>query len=1330
MKKQSSKARWDITGSSSGQDVAELPTVADVCARQSGVGEGEASAALFRGTERFRVIQQLGTGGMGAVYEVHDLERDERVALKTLLNLDAQALYRLKNEFRALQGIEHPHLIHLHELFHNSDEWFFTMDLIRGRDLSTHVRLDARADVTTRPTTETYQFNDIVAEKPEKARPPDAALVDTVQTIPGTPGALEASTGQSDGGDEFDEFELRSCLQQLALGLFTLHEAGKIHRDVKPSNVLVTPDGHVTLLDFGLTTDVTRHQQSLDSRVAGTPAYMAPEQAGTEAVGPATDWYSVGILLYEILAGRRPFVGSPWQILVDKQLREPPPPRTYRDNIPADLDLLCIDLLRRDPDARPSGREVLERLGVSSSEQTVGKSRPHSSQDRFVGRETELAVLRDAFDKTRRGNPAAVYIHGASGVGKSALLHAFAKQAPAADEAAVVLAGRCYESEDVPYKAFDHVVDELSRYLWSLPETEAALLIPRHAALLPRVFPVLGRIEAIARAPRPLREIKDPRQLRTRAFAALRELLFLLAERRRVIVLMDDWQWSDTDSLMLLCQLMRPPEAPPLLWLLGSREPFQAGLTQRCGSSPCADKASAESMQVLNQIEIVALDPLDPASARILAENLLEQAGLDATASAEIIASEAGGHPLYINELVHHAAMSGTPSQASPLLDDVIWSRVSRLPPPAGQILQLVATAGTRLPQGIIRTAARSNAAEFATHVSRLRASQLVRTGGLRDGDPVEPYHDRVRESLLERLDPATRTDCHRRLAMALENDECAKEYVELLFRHWAAAGNACKAANYALEAAQQSARTLAFERAAEFYGRAIELGTLTGDKLQQAQLELGNSLAIAGRGPEAAAAHMNAAEDADPATRRDYQRRAALQLLISGRHDEGLDIVRPLLADLGISLPEKPRQAIASLWWQRFKLALRGYRWTERHESEIAASDLARLDLLRAVGEGLANSDPLCSAVFASRSLLVALQLGEPQRVARALGLECVLLIARGGRAARRGQKWSKRALALLDNLDGTEHATTASLIRGYIALVTGDYAAAASSFRECAVTCRDVRCSGPIDGRLNGLTTSRLFLVLALRELGEFREWQECAPTFLRDAAHRGDLWFETTMRRACIPLFLMRDQPDEALRDLRRTSWVRPEGRYHFQHWQELRARVEVQLYTGMTPEFVEEFQPRFRQFQRSMLFRMARFAAIYHELRGRVALTLSYHPEHRPRGLRDAARAARQLEREPHDYARAWGLLLRAGIAARRDQPERAAAQLADAASLAESKSMRFHAALARRRRGELIGGDEGRALIAAADEWMTRQGIVDIEKMTATFAPGFDRDRKS
>ena len=173
------------------------------------------------------------------------------------------------------------------------------------------------------------------------------------------------------------DFErLRPALRQLAEGVHALHAAGKLHRDIKPSNVLVAGDGRVVILDFGVATELTRivdENLSEGDEIVGTVRYMAPEHATADVPSPSSDWYSVGVVLYEALVGEPPFVGSAVDVLSMKMQMDSVPAAERVLGVPEDLDALCRALLQREPDQRPTGLEILQRLGGTRS------MRPRSS---------------------------------------------------------------------------------------------------------------------------------------------------------------------------------------------------------------------------------------------------------------------------------------------------------------------------------------------------------------------------------------------------------------------------------------------------------------------------------------------------------------------------------------------------------------------------------------------------------------------------------------------------------------------------------------------------------------------------------------------------------------------------------------------------------------------------------------------------------------------------------------------------------------------------------------------------------------------------------------
>jgi serine/threonine protein kinase len=295
--------------------------------------------APFLGSTRFAIQRRLGMGGMGVVYQAFDRERNQVVALKTLRDMDAATVVRFKREFRALADVSHPNLVSLYELVAIETHIFFTMELVPGQSFLRWVR-GHNADDPDSMDGDTVELSEIV--------PPAA---ETGSTSPGKRGHLTPRPRPPRPKEPvvaplpatLDLARLRPSLQQLAEGVAALHSFGMLHRDLKPSNVLVTRDGRVKILDFGLVTNLAG-DAGVEDALVGTAAYMSPEQGARLALTPASDWYAVGVMLYEALTGRLPFVGSSTDVLMDKQQFEPPSPRELTPDAPQDLSALCVEL--------------------------------------------------------------------------------------------------------------------------------------------------------------------------------------------------------------------------------------------------------------------------------------------------------------------------------------------------------------------------------------------------------------------------------------------------------------------------------------------------------------------------------------------------------------------------------------------------------------------------------------------------------------------------------------------------------------------------------------------------------------------------------------------------------------------------------------------------------------------------------------------------------------------------------------------------------------------------------------------------------------------------
>ena len=256
----------------------------------------------------------------------------------------------------------------------------------------------------------------------------------------------------------------------------------------------------------------------------GTPAYMAPEEASGARPSEAGDWYGIGVTLYEALTGTVPFADTPTELLLHKITIDPPAPAEWSPDVPADLSAICMGLLCRDPERRLSGPAALRQLSSRHRGTRQWTPTPCAIRDTpFVGRDGQLHVLNEAFravDERTAPRRCACPVRQASA--RAHWSGTFSARSPDHDDV-VVLSGRCYENESVPYKALDGVVDDLSRHLASIPGPEVEGLLPPDVAALTRVFPVLLQVHAIAAAPADQHARQAPTRLslRRRAFEAL-----------------------------------------------------------------------------------------------------------------------------------------------------------------------------------------------------------------------------------------------------------------------------------------------------------------------------------------------------------------------------------------------------------------------------------------------------------------------------------------------------------------------------------------------------------------------------------------------------------------------------------------------------------------------------------------------------------------------------------------------------------------------------------------------------------------------------------------
>jgi eukaryotic-like serine/threonine-protein kinase len=1224
---------------------------------------------------------------MGVVYRAYDSELAADVALKTLNGVSANDLYHLKQEFRALADIRHPNLIDFYELFADERVCFFTMELIAGLHLPAYLR----------------------------ARTQSGRMDDRV---------------------------FRDMARQLVLAVTAVHARMKLHRDIKPSNVMVTNAGRLVLLDFGLAIALSDGAPTEHGGFAGTMGYMAPEQVRGEEMTTAVDWYGVGVTLFEAASGRLPF-DHPLKGLTRD--RGAPHVRHFVPAFPEDVDELIADLLHPDAARRPTGTEVLRRLGVDP--EGSAPSAPASgsaTSTTFEGRQVELDALGAALDQVRGGTTSVAQVHGPSGIGKSELARRFVERASLAG--AAVLRGRCHPQETVAFNALDGAIDDLSRLLSLRTWADMPLPDAQQAEALIRIFPVLGRVEVISERAWGAEEGGGAEAFR-QATRALKELLVAVGRRQPLVIWIDDAQWGDEGSGTLVRDLLAEPNAPTLLLLLTYRsEDREVSPTLRA----LADVTPLASLDV-------PLAPLSEDETLALIERLVREGGADSPEQRAHLARETHGLPFFIQELARYLATPPDDDRAIPShvrLGDLIRARVERLDEAARRILEVVSVAGGPLEQRVLLIVAGPGALQRRP-LAVLERECLVRTLAIEADRRTEVYHHRIRDEVLGGLTDAGRRSYHRAIADAMLTADRPK--LARVVEHYDAAGDAEAVRRYVVVAANDAASALAFDLAARLYRRAIAVG---GTELDDVELHarLGEALASAGRSRLAGEAFGGAAAIAENNAGSGYrtaylQRLAAQQFLKGGHRDEAEAALRTVLSPLRLELPRSRREALRKTLVSRVRLLVRGLAFERSSRGEVPAQTLDRLDILHVLAVTMAWVDHTKAAWLGTRFLLEALEAGDPSRVARALSTEVALWAPLAGVVP---QRQVDRMIALLAEL-GSEPGVELNaadragyhLCRGIVASCRGHFAEACADLTRA----RDMASAVPY-GIAFELSNCEIFRLPVLAVLGRLRELRVDLEAALRTADDRGDE-FLVSMCGAGEPslAWLAADQPDEATRWADRALRLAAPGyssdSYSTQHYLHLFTSVSVDLYRGRGIEACERIEKAWPQLEANYFLTLTWVREQLRFLRARAAIAAALairggERSHTPgfgadRWLSLALEQASKIERHRLPFGPPMADLVRAGVAGVRGPRARVRAHLERAASGFGSQEMLLfeHVALycleslaasppsspSSSSRSPADGAPPSREVPSQGRAWLLAQGVTRPAALAHLLAPG-------
>ncbi len=480
----------------------------------------------------YELLSELGRGGMGVIYKARETNLARYVALKFLpaeFSQDPDRLDRLLREARTASALNHPHICTVHALGEHDGRPFIVMEFIEGVTLQTMLARRIEVDVAVR------------------------------------------------------------LIRQAAQALAAAHAAGVVHRDVKPENIMVRDDGYVKVLDFGLARRLPTlaHPSPKEGSttepgaILGTVAYMSPEQARGMTAESASDVFSLGIVLYQLVTGEHPFeADSPLGMLHAITSRLPLAPQRLNPTMPAALAGLLEAMLHKDARLRPRALEV-EQVLASLADAALPRA-PVATGRPIVRREPELARLREALEAAAAGRGALVCIAGEPGIGKTTLVEEFLNHLSECGRGCLVARGRCSERL-AEAEAYLPVLDALEDLLTADRTGAAArtmkIVAPTWYAQVASAdpgrdslvaFPALGirqdrdGVDPAAATPPPHHAPAIARRLPPERAASqqamLREFCSLVQELSRLgpmVFFFDDVHWADVSTVDLLAHLGR-----------------------------------------------------------------------------------------------------------------------------------------------------------------------------------------------------------------------------------------------------------------------------------------------------------------------------------------------------------------------------------------------------------------------------------------------------------------------------------------------------------------------------------------------------------------------------------------------------------------------------------------------------------------------------------------------------------------------------------------------------------------------------------------------------
>lgn len=708
---------------------------------------------------RYYIESKIGEGILGTVFKAKDTRLNQPVALKILsASFSEEAIEQFLEQGRQIIELEHPNIVNIFECDEEHGLSFMVEELVESK-----------------------------------------LLRDLIDDL--------------DGPVPFDT--ALHIAHDIALGLEYAHSNGVIHGDLKPKNVLLADT--VKISDFGLgRLESGKSVLNLDVPLALVSAhYLAPEQVLGHPIDARTDLYALGVIMYELFTGHRPFEGTDEEVLEHHRRSELRPPHEVNPNICCALEHLILKLLDKDPNKRYATARRVRRILESiippvSSEDLAPFVRP-----RLVGRNQPLQQLFELWQETQQGHGRLVFITGATGIGKTRLTQEMAQYAET--ESATILIGTCQVHEHKPgYQPF---IDALQSHLSQAPSNAVRQIVDQMAQWVPEIYPLISRLNT-----HPAETTADKNRL---LHPSLAKAIARAAQKTPWLLILDNLHLADAATLQLLHYLSRH---------CGQMNLMIVGTYTTDDESPAPfltkfldDLAEHTAYTTLN------LDPLSQGEVKELLENSSGQ-----TVPIDLVAAiyrRTRGNPLFVDEiawmlvdegLVSHRdgkwrLVSVVENDLPQNLPEAILRRFYRLPKETQTLLYQAATLGVTFRFEDLHEMSDLSEWDALDNLELALERQLIRV--VPQQGILRFKHPQIQRVLYENLGQLKRRLMHREAGEALERcyDETDPQAITLANHFWQAEDMEA-ALGYSQLAARQAETFYAAHTALFWYNRILDI--------------------------------------------------------------------------------------------------------------------------------------------------------------------------------------------------------------------------------------------------------------------------------------------------------------------------------------------------------------------------------------------------------------------------------------------------------------------------------------------------------------------------